>query len=1319
MIAIRRPVICVLVLFLATSGYCDEPGRPDEPGRRVPDYNVEDSRLEFYDLLNKKEQELMQNFRYDSDGRVIRDEVYEAGFEEFQQFEEQLRDEFMSRRGRDDALVEIFEAAEIDPEQRKQLFSDTGSAPTERLGGPKARDTADAAPITGQDTQTYHRDVKSTDTSDVPTSAIDRGKKDFYRGDLGDRDITAKSPEMVAEIESKAREMGYTVRKRNGYIKIDELDTIVWEEGSDAHRLYLQDRASFRARLDDPEFVAGGKDAGAIQQVSKVQKQFGPGQPPGSDVPDRMRSNLQADRLAMKRAEFAQNLGKSGFKTDEMLIRRGAATVTTDETRKKLRRLAHGEDPRVVLKTFGEKNPEFVDKELIRLRDEDVVQVLKDGINADHQARADHRKLLANRNRELLEGITEAKENGNVLDQRCREAEFEDNQRRIKQLEQIDNLEYRTRDVLIRKNAQIRRKVFDIHGDSIVRLDADDPDSPGGRRPADSPEARPTDSSPGASNTRTGDSPRSRFVGAKTLGAKYGGDAVSLLTRWAEESARAESEGRPVSQARIAVLVAADLTEISDVYEGLSGLANETTTGTSDYIRDQLRNYERAGVDTSKFSFRAALALKASLRGTVLGTWQGCKALPGVNQGINAAEGIYAIGSAGSESAREQEHTAFVEEFNRITQSDNRDAALVAAKQLAARVQSLHQSFETLSRTKAQIDREMSGMLDRVAPLSKPLHEREEAVWNVVEAARKLHVEGNFSHLALFDRLDASITRFNTITSQADEARGAIEARRMEMSTAKATFEGLNQGYSIAVANHADTVKAANGVIALGEGLDGTHSMSGLIESIQDDIDVVAEVQNCAKELLRSYRQVMIQQMKIQPVLMRSWQALNRGLDYFRKESIRRDAPEIARQLAGLEAVLKDTQVSAPVREFETRDYELQDRIAAIGTITRDLRTPPESGFEKFDLYVELAREASGPLKQSANAAGVAARDAEAALKRLREALGAMDSPVVKASPPARSSDAELSLGFSFMRSEPTSDDSFADLANRPYGIDGYFHMSVNNRTGAVEATISSDAARLIGPSKFDGLDDQIAWALAWVDMKGKGRLDVRTGRFQVQFHTDEGSTLSVAHLSPGKKPTHGSGVGAGRDERYVKILGGSGESIWKYVPGGRQAALKALGFDPRRVTATVTGRVDLERSGGSAEVRIGSLPPETWKSQDSGCVGFSMVSFGERSHLRKYRNQVRFAGANLSPTVADAAAAARGWRISDTLTVDGVTYDYGLQHPEGFPHRNVVRLRVGRVVLFVQMQRGSLPLKEIYPEVSQIFQPFVKAVREAGLDHD
>ncbi|NQV27331.1 MAG: hypothetical protein HQ518_23535 [Rhodopirellula sp.] len=1265
-------------------------------------YNVELSRMEFYRLLDAKEQDLVRSLSYNTDGSVNRGtKEYQKAFKEFSDYEKQLRKDYMSRRGRDDALVNVFEDAGFDPDQRSRLFSDSGTAPGERLGGPQGRNTIDRAPITSQDTQTPHRDVKPGDSSSVPPSAIDRGEKDFYRGELGDRDITAKSADDVSRIKQTAEAKGYTViDSGDGYIHIKELDTIVWHEDSDAYRQYLKDKDAFKSRLANPEYIAGGKDAGAIQQVSKVQNQFKAGQPPGSRVP--------SDQLSLERAKYAQNLGKAGHKIDSTIVQRGQPTVTTTETRDKFRKLAQGQDQRVVLGTFGEKDPAHVDRVLSKLRDEDVVQTLKDSIDADHESRVNQKKYLHDRNRELAEGIAEATENGNVMDQRLREAELADNTRRIAELDDIDRVEQMTKDVLVEKNPQIRRKIFDIEDPVHPRHGGPagvDPDVP--RPDADSSHvARPPDADPGTTGSRPTEKPRTRLSKAKSLVAEYGADAfgaaMSLYNRYTEESERATREGKPVSQARVTLLVAADLANITDVYEGLTGLADETTTGTSDYIKDQLKYYERAGVDASKFSFRAALALKASVRGTILGTWQGCKALPGVNTGIGAAEGIYAIGSAGSDAAREQEHTALVEEFNRITQSDNRDAALASAKQMATRIRTLHASHQKFDGALRAIDAELTGMLEKLQPVSEPLKQREEYVWNIVEAARKLHAEGNFSHAALFDRLDASVLRFNTIAKLADEARSSVESGKAEMSSTKAVYEGLVRDFEIENARHGDTVTAAQGVMRLGEGLAETGSIAGLLDSLRNDMTVINQADSAAVDMLLSYRDALKYLRQVQPPLFQAQASLDRGLKFFRNEAIRKDDSGMAQQLASLQAVLEDTQIDpGRLDYYSSRVDSLVSEVTRIGQITRDMNVPPESGFEKFDLYAELASEAATPLQQSIASTSQAREGAVEALKRLRESLLTTPIPVPDTSKPTAPPPGSYVVATAINRRDKrnlTIEEVQEDMTNGPFGDDGNVGIAFNNRTGEATGDLHYEKLAVMGRTESGSL----VWACAYVTLEGRGRVDVKTGRFELSLQPNKYSGLGPVTTSPNERPR---GIGIVQHVNGDESWGFG--SVWGETVR-RSTAVKAVGIDPKNVTARVTGQIDMARGGGTARIQLGSLPEETWTTAPIGSVVLRWpVHPSSYESLRKYR--VTFFSLTLWPTSREASDAARKGGLSDSLTVLERNYDF---RPD--PRR--IRLRVGRVIIATET---LYPLRDLKPAAEVIFAPFVTGLREMGLDDE
>lgn len=1288
-------------------------------------FDVWQSRQEFYRLLDARERELMKNLNYGRDGAVIRDGAYQKAFQEFSDYEQSLRDDFMSRRGRDDALVNVFDDAGFDADERNTLFKDSGSAPGERLSGADGRNRVDPAPITRQDTQTPYRDVPPKDAGSIPSSAIDRGQKDFYRGELGDRDVTAKSPEHVARIAESARKQGYKVIDNgDGYIRIKELDTIVWHEDSQAYRQYLEDKGAFRSRLSDPEYVAGGKDSGAVQQVSKVQNQFRPGQPPGSDLPDNMRTQVSTDDLSMKRAEFAQNLGKAGHKIDSALVQRGQPSVTTEDTREKFRRLTQGEDQRVVLSTFGEQDPAHVDKELIRLRDEDVVTTLKESIEADRQARDGQRDYLKNRNAELESGIESAKADGNVLDQWSREAELADNQRRIAELDDIDRVESMTRDVLVEKNPDIRRKVFDIDdpkpggggGGANARSPLDpeelDPQRDPNRRsePADADsDPRRTPPPDGADAPRGPDTPHGKLATAKTLAKQYGaeafGTAMTIYNRWTEEKERAAREGQSMSQARVAVLVAADLTDITDYYQGVTGLVNETTTGTSDYIKNRLKYYDQVGLDTSKFSFRAALAVKASIRGTILGTWQGCKALPGIKTAIGASEGIYAIGSSGSDAAREEEHTAFVEEFNRITQSDNRDLALARAKEMEARIRSLYASYQKFDGSLQQIDAEVSAMQKNLQPVSEPLKQREAFVWQVVDAVRKLHGEGNVSHADLFDRLDQSTSQFNAIVRRADETRLAIEAETIELSSARSTYDGLNADFTRESSQHDGSVRTAQGVLRLSEGLDATTSMPDLLESLRSDMTAVQQAESAATEMLDSYREALQYQRRVQTALLDAQASLDRVVTFFRNEAIRADDSGMSRQLSAVASVLNDTKFDTNRLEYRSnRLSALEQQVALIGMITRDLRLPPERGFARFDAEVLTAGESVNSLQRSIASADKTRASAVDALRRLREALQSMKPATVTSTKPVTPSPSgSWQLSTAINREDiDWSAETQETLNMRPWGNGGNFWVSFNSKTGEATATLSFQKATVMGRTE----NGDLIWACASVSMKGQGHIDLKTGRLELTFQPDEFSALGPKTTSAGEQP-RGIVVLSPSETWTLPVFGGgnSSSSVWSENVT-RAAAVDALNIDPKRVTARVNGQINVPRGGGSVRVQVGNLREETWTEQPLGYMTLAwpryVTSYDE---LRPYR--VTHAFLSLWPDIAEAERGTK-WKSTGTLTIHDRKYDYQTINHLFF------RLRVGRAIVQV---RPSIPLRNPETDLPIIFGPYVAGLRDMGLD--
>lgn len=585
-------VVVVMASMLAAPEWIQAQSSPSNP---KPPYDVLVERQKHYDTLDRARDQALRDYplRYDADGNVIKDAAYDAAIADYNRQKQASTERVRSDRRRDDELDRIRREAGISTDPKL----DSGTPPHD----PK------------------------------------------YGGAFSDRDLTVESTQHLNAMVDSAKARGYTVEHGGDYIRIKELDVVVWNPDRvqirrtpDGEVIVSSTQAD---RLHDPEFVAvpkpttdaGGnvqkRDPGVSQQIKKSEADL------SRSVPHDTRSQ----------AEMVTNLGKAGHKSVKSVDKDGTAGVVSADQRRKLEEIKGRQA------TVDDIADPF-DKPATRRRkieqfQSEVGTVLSDSLRHERKQRFEETSRLKRETTDLhrqLGSTTDAGERTrlkNEIDARLRQSES------LHQQQQADDLALR---VVEKKNPRVR--------DKVIHPDHSEVDLP---------------------NVHA----NGKLTPLKAYGLSLIAKGMGIYQAYETESSDSARDDRKFSQANMAVNMLTNMTGISQVIGSVEGFEYETGAGLQEYVKSEADRYRAEGYDVENNpGLQEVIRRRAILRATGRATWQAVKSVPFVGDIVSAVEDTYNLSESVTGLGYDLWKSRQIEQVNHIAQRGQQEQVIALAE---------------------------------------------------------------------------------------------------------------------------------------------------------------------------------------------------------------------------------------------------------------------------------------------------------------------------------------------------------------------------------------------------------------------------------------------------------------------------------------------------------------------------------------------------------------------------------------------------------------------------------------------------------------
>jgi len=554
---------------------------------KQPPLDVNAERQKYYDTIDNTRDQVTQNYqlRHDADGNVIKDSQWEMARADYDRAKNAESQRMKSDTRRDDELDRLFEYADMP-------------------GGPKG----------------------SVDTG------ASRSDKDVYGGLFSDRDLTVESSKQVNDIVDAARRRGYTIEPGQDYIRIKELDVVVWNGETvkirpgvtidpvtlqvTANDEVITQRRPFSAtsqveRLRDAEVVLDPKSPGVSQQIKKAEADL------RRPVPTDTRSQH----------EMVTNLGKAGYKSADGVAKAGATDVIPVEQRDRLKAIKS----RTIT---ADDVADPLDKPIARNRKlndykAEIETVLVKSLQAERTQRSAEAKRLKDEVADLRKRLAAATD---AAEQTRIKQEIKQRHDASEALHQRQIADDMTLHVVGKKNPRVRNNV-------IAAADTADPNNPRRTRTATNPDIEP--------DTPSGPKKPGKLTTRLLFGVTAIGKLLGIRQAFEQESADSARQGRTYSQARVTVNIASNLSGVTDAINAIEGFQHETGEGMQQFIRDEFRKARELGLDPAKLPWlQESIYKRAVVRATGRATYQAVKGIPLIGDAVSQAENAVLVGES-------------------------------------------------------------------------------------------------------------------------------------------------------------------------------------------------------------------------------------------------------------------------------------------------------------------------------------------------------------------------------------------------------------------------------------------------------------------------------------------------------------------------------------------------------------------------------------------------------------------------------------------------------------------------------------------------
>jgi|GEM_PF-5006454 len=606
-------LLIVSVLTITRQACGDEIDRP----KSAP-WNIQAVRQKYYAGLDQARQEAVRKIEaeglslsYNTDGSVIHDEALEKATQYYQQSQHSLLNEVRSNSRR---------------EQEFQALSQSAGAAIKREGG--------AQP--GQEA---------------------------YSGALSDRDVELNTKAQVESLTEEARKQGYHVVTGPGYVKILELDTVVWEP------FRSHGPGGVELRHDDPEVmlsyevIVGRQKASVTQQVKKIEEYF------REDIPD----------STQKQHELVAGLAKAVTKSADAIKQPDQPDILDEQNLDQYQQLKSRKLTKDDLISPFDR-PEAQERQLQELR-----RKAGQNVRTCDAAQAEQRQQRLDRLKEEQTTLSDRldHETDDAKRQQLK-IQISDAADQVRAIENDLSVDVRTRRAISRKNPQLADAMgWNPKPETVI------PDRPGElariSRVIDdaleiSQQQEPRDTS--ATDAFDALAEANRTVG-KVLNSPF----FSIFARVVGVSPAAIKLAEKIGKAS----KAADKNVISPTQDAIhsEGFVYETGDGMKEYIARRLKEEAAKGWDITNPRLQELIHREAILRATARGTYQGAKVLPGLGNIIQGYEDTFNLTESSVGLVYDTWKSQQTADMNRFQQEGQLEKAILQAKESRERLRKL------------------------------------------------------------------------------------------------------------------------------------------------------------------------------------------------------------------------------------------------------------------------------------------------------------------------------------------------------------------------------------------------------------------------------------------------------------------------------------------------------------------------------------------------------------------------------------------------------------------------------------------------------
>jgi len=629
-----KGLIFASLLLTGRLAWTQDASRPTAEVKQAP-FDVLAVRRQYYQDLDDAKKDAIRQVEaagmplsYNPDGTVVKDAAYREVTERYNSRRQELLQTIKSDANRDAAVKALFEAAHV------PLATETGTG---------------------------------------------AGSSEFS-GALSDRDVMLKGVvglQHLEQLKTLARENGYHVVPGTGYVKIPELDMIVWEP-SDANeyaRTFNQEDKA--VRLNDPEVVIDYKHPGVTSQIHKVENFYRE----GDEVPDSTQDEF----------EMVAGLAKAAYKSVKAVDKDLTGKTVSPEEFKELELLKSRKLTKDDL-VDPLDSPE-VQKQKLREAKDKYLRILQICLPLDEQQRdakiqqveAEGRRLrekaweLEQKRKEIPAGSDPAEEKRLFDELQTVLGDKEDRRVELNALNRKKNQELAQQKVVVAKNSAMG-SVF---------------------RGAELTWGTATTFEPGATTeiarTLENEGPPKERAPIDLDKAREGFSFWSAVLSVTE--AVTESKTLNVLNKKLG-----PLGQLNQIVGGVEGFNYETGEGMRDYIRSEIERYRKNGRDVDDDpQLQAEIRRRAIIRATGLGTWEGSKAIPVLGNLVQGAEDFYRLSESSIGLTYDRWKSRQIEDANRFLQEGNLQDAISHAKKSRDMLRSLMESAQGYAKETRQL----------------------------------------------------------------------------------------------------------------------------------------------------------------------------------------------------------------------------------------------------------------------------------------------------------------------------------------------------------------------------------------------------------------------------------------------------------------------------------------------------------------------------------------------------------------------------------------------------------------------------------------